>query len=259
MLLAAAPLIVFTSFAFFKSSAHHSLPNQTSKLPQIMLWAWERPERFDHVDGSRVGIAFLASTLYLRGEEVVVRPRLQPLNVTSQSTLVAVVRIESDRHDRPHLTEQQLDQTVAGISRVTSLPKVVAIQIDFDATLSERKFYRELLFAIREAVPRNMGLSMTALASWCSGDNWLEDLPVDEAVPMLFRMGTQENLIREQLASGKGFASTKCQSSLGLSTDEPLTGLPRARRTYFFNPRSWTAHSVDELLKHHEAHSSYSE
>ena len=224
-----------------------------------MLWAWERPERFDHVDSSKVGIAFLASTLYLRGEQVVVRPRLQPLNVTSQPALVAVVRIESDRHDRPHLTKQQLDQTVAGISRLTSLPKVLAIQIDFDATLSERNFYRELLFAIREAVPRNMGLSMTALASWCTGDNWLEDLPVDEAVPMLFRMGVQENLIREQLASGKSFASTKCQNSLGLSTDEPLTGLPQAKRTYYFNPRSWTAQSVDELLKHHEAHSYYSE
>ena len=65
----------------------------------------------------------------------------------------------------------------------------MAIQIDFDAADSERDVYRRLLARVRAVLPRTVPLSMTALASWCVGDTWLDGLPVDEAVPMLFRMG----------------------------------------------------------------------
>ena len=42
---------------------------------------------------------------------------------------------------------------------------------------------------VRRRLPRDLPLSMTALASWCAGDTWIEALPVDEAVPMLSRWG----------------------------------------------------------------------
>ena len=34
-----------------------------------------------------------------------------------------------------------------------------------------------------------MPLTITALASWCDGDDWIDGLPVADASPMLFRMG----------------------------------------------------------------------
>ncbi len=49
---------------------------------------------------------------------------------------------------------------------------------------------------------------MTALASWCAGDDWLRDLPVDEAVPMLFRMGVEKNLFQRRLETGQRFESS---------------------------------------------------
>ena len=40
---------------------------------------------------------------------------------------------------------------------------------------------------------------MTALASWCLSDRWISDLPVDEAVPMLFQMGPETPDIKRML------------------------------------------------------------
>jgi len=56
-------------------------PDALRNFPRVILWAWERPEdlRFlDHSD-QPPAVAFLARTLYLRGADVLVRPRFQPL------------------------------------------------------------------------------------------------------------------------------------------------------------------------------------
>jgi hypothetical protein len=123
------------------------------------------------------------------------------------------------------------------------------VQVDFDATTSERAFYRELLVQLRGKLPQSTSLSITALASWCKGDNWLEDLPVDEAVPMLFRMGVERKQFLSQLAAGDGFSSAPCQASAGVSTDEPLALSPRVQRLYVFNPRVWLPESLDQVME----------
>lgn len=76
-----------------------SSPRRLSHFPKIILWAWERPEELRFIDPREVGVAFLARTIFLKGETIIVRPRLQPLSVPDQTALMAVVRIESDRFD----------------------------------------------------------------------------------------------------------------------------------------------------------------
>jgi hypothetical protein len=164
-----------------------------SKLPPTILWAWERPEKLDYLDPQKTGVAFLARTIYLRAGGVFGRPRLQPLSVPDCAQVIAVVRIESDRSSPPALSPQQINDVALEISKLGSLPNVVMVQIDFDARATERAFYRSLLTALRARLPQSTLLSITALASWCKGDNWLDDLPIDEAVPMLFRMGVERN------------------------------------------------------------------
>lgn len=66
-------------------------------LPPVILWAWERPEDLTFLDPERVGVAFLAQTLLLQNEDVVFRPRLQPLRVSPKTKLIAVTRIESTK------------------------------------------------------------------------------------------------------------------------------------------------------------------
>jgi hypothetical protein len=74
---------------------------------------------------------------------------------------------------------------------------------------------------------------MTALASWCDRDGWVEGLPVSEAVPMLFRMGAGEP------KGTRDFRLGACRASFGISTDELPADLPHGRRLFVFHPRAW--------------------
>ena len=106
------------------------------------------------------------------------------------------------------------------------------MQIDFDATRSQRAFYANVLSEVRKRIPEDTRLSITALASWTLFDNWLDSLPVDEAVPMLFRMGADGENVRRHLRSGGDVRAEPARRSLGVSTDEPLPRLPAGRRVY---------------------------
>jgi len=218
---------------------------RTDTSPRVFLWAWERPEDLSFINPQTTGVAFLAKTLYLRGDSVVVRPRLQPLQLAPGTKLVAVVRIESDRQDPPRLSDPQLQQTAKEILNGSAQS---LIQIDFDAVVSERAFYRNLLQRVRHDLPPATALSITALASWCAGDDWLSDLPIDEAVPMLFRMGVERRQFQRRLDSGEPFESARCQSAAGVSTDEPVNA-PAVTRLYIFNPQPWTKDSLDRAME----------
>lgn len=213
--------------------------------PEIILWAWERPEDLTFIDPQKTSVAFLAKTIYLRGDKVVVKPRLQPLRVAPGTKVVPVVRIETDRRDVPTLSSLQAQQTAREIlnSSVSSV-----VQIDFDATVSERNFYRELLTTVRRQLPESTSLSITALASWCAGDDWLHDLPIDEAVPMLFRLGVDERQFQRRLATGQPFESRMCQDAAGVSTDEPVTA-PAVDRLYIFSPEPWSKESFTSAME----------
>lgn len=221
-------------------------------LPHIILWAWERPEKLDFIDIDKAGVAFLAKTIYLRNEKVVTRPRLQPLSVRPGTVLIAVARIESDRFELPSLSHNQIETVVKEIAALAQLPNVTAVQIDFDARASERWFYTDLLTAVRQALPPKTTLSITALASWCKGDDWLDKLPVDEAIPMLFRMGVDRPQIVSDLASGESFHAPLCGQSSGVSVDESLPYSPASDRIYVFNPNSWSPDSVARVMEKYQ-------
>lgn len=209
-----------------------------SELPPVIIWAWERPEKLNFIDTDQVGVAFLAKTVRLEGDRVVSKPRLQPLELVPGTKLMAVVRIESDH---PTLSATQLRKTAVEVASVSELSNVSVVQIDFDATVSERNFYRKLLNELKPRVP---SLSITALASWCAGDNWISDLPIDEAVPMLFRMGIDQ----KHFQSRPKFEPSICANSAGVSTDEPLTP-PDVERLYIFSPKPWTEASLNSALE----------
>lgn len=217
-------------------------------LPPTMLWAWERPEQLDFIDTQNTGVAFLAKTVHLSNGEVTSRPRLQPLILAKGTKVVAVVRIESNRLARGDLSEHQLDRVIGEIVQTSQLPDVRAIQIDFDAKASERDFYRGLLFDVRKHLPQTMPLTITALASWCAGDNWLSGLPIDEAVPMLFRMGIDGRQFRSQLSAGEDPFANPCHTAAGVSADELIT-LPSRKRLYIFSPKPWTYESLKSTLE----------
>jgi len=258
-------------------------------LPNVTFWAWERSEDLRFLLPNQAGVAFLAKTVFLEAPPAnsstnsspsfVVRPRLQPLRITPGMLLIAVVRIDipsapqtssslqqnqSATHLFPKFSDTQRALLAAEIADLQSIPGVAAIQIDFDAPASAHAFYASLLQDVRGKLPASFPLSITALASWCIGDPWLAQLPpgtIDEAVPMLFRMGPDAANVAKFLHSNDDFPVAACRGSLGLSTDEPFsqnlliarsataTFDPRAKRIYIFAPRAWTPSAAQNIIQ----------
>jgi Protein of unknown function (DUF3142) len=218
-----------------------------NRFPPRILWAWERAEDLEFLDPHQFAVAFLAQTLVLKNDEVVFNPRRQTLKVGPDTKLIAVTRVESQKTTGAPaaLSANQRQRLVELVLKTLELKNVSAVQIDFDAASSERAFYRSLLQELRQRLPDNMPLSMTALASFCVGDPWIRDLPVDEAVPMIFRMGADDRTIKSFLARGNDFREPICRNSYGIALDEPLAmNVDRSRRQYIFNVRAWTANDV---------------
>ena len=113
----------------------------------MVLWAWERPEDLESLDSQKFAVAFLAQTLTLTSDDVGYSPRRQPLRVSPSTKLMAVTRIESQKTTgrRAALSPEQRTRLVSLILKTLELNRVSAIQVDFDATSSEREFYRALL------------------------------------------------------------------------------------------------------------------
>lgn len=227
-------------------------PSRCSYEPPILLWAWEYPTDLHNLDSKRFGVAFLAARAQLIGDEVELKPRVQRLKIAPDAYKVAVIRIEPDRKNLPATyTDHQAKDLATKVLSVLSAGKVDALQIDFDALQSERPFYRQVIANIRRRMPPNMPLSITALASWCIGDNWLADISCDEVVPMFFSMGRDRERMLNYLKVGKISHPARVRVSLGLSIDEPdVLSLSRylTPHMYLFSSKGWnTANAVGIL------------
>lgn len=245
-LVVAAFLLANLASAVWRRMRPRLMGDPLFACPRVFLWAWERPENLDFIDPRQVGVAVLAKTILLQGQKVIVRPRLQPFQAPPETSTIAVVRIETERAEPG---PEQSERVAVEIAQLAETPGLAAIQIDFDAVKSERAFYRALLQEVRRRLPASVKLSITALASWCIYDDWISELPVDEAVPMLFRMGVERDAVLRYLRAGNDFRPTICRYSVGLSADEPLLALPSGRRLYLFHPRPWTAQPLHAILE----------
>jgi aryl carrier-like protein len=214
----------------------------------VVLWAWERPERLTFVDGRKTAVALLAGTVRIENGAARLYLRQQPIALPSSVLRLAVVRLEAAR-GVAGLDSRAIADLAARIVPLAARWRAIGLQIDFDATTAQRPFYCALLAELRRRLPRDTTLSITALASWCLGDPWIADLPVDEAVPMLFRMGSEGESIRGFLARGRDFSLSLCRTSVGLATDEGAPGRFPGRAVYLFPPRPWTRHDLLSILR----------
>jgi hypothetical protein len=211
--------------------------DRLASLPRVLLWAWERPEDLRFAPRLGVGVAVLDRTITVRGAAIDTAPRRQPIRLDPATPVVAVVRVEADRASAQAADPARL---AAAIAEAARRPGIRALQIDFDATVSQRPLYRAAITALRSLLPPDLPLSMTALASWCAGDTWLDELPVDEAVPMLFEMGPDRFAIAGRVRQDAPFGEGRCGHAIGVSTREPLGRMPLVARAYVFTYQPWT-------------------
>jgi Protein of unknown function (DUF3142) len=234
--------------AWFHYSQRHM--NQL-KGPRLVYWTREWLEDLHFLDPQKEAVAFLASSVELLPDSTRVEPRMQPLYTPPGIQLVAVVHVYSHLNKPAALSGDQLSETLQALLAATRLPGVSGLQIDFDARTSEHTFYSQLLGELRRKLGPAYPISITALASWCLDDPWIHNLPVNEAVPMLFSMGSEEALIRHYLSSTDTFPEPLCRGSIGISTGEwwpdPVRGRTRA---YVFNEVPWTREAVENVRTH---------
>jgi hypothetical protein len=246
---------------FFATTLHGDSPTALNQFPTlqapfqpppIVLWAWEEPEDLRSADPQRIGVAFLADRIFV-GDKITVVPRRQRILVPPSIWAVAVIRIEPTQGFQDN--ESTRRATADALLQAAYLPNIRGIQVDFDATPSQRDFYTDVLRQLRTALPSSERLDITALVSWCAQpptppqtqsqtllqsqpQSWLQSLPVDAAIPMNFRLGQHLGSwpVRQPL----------CMTTAGISTDEPslqpsaLAALPDRHTIYIFSPRPWT-------------------
>ena len=177
--------------------------------------------------------------MFLTGAGVFARGRRFQV-LMSGPPAVAMVHVQIDHHLPLAWTAEQRLQTEQAIVQLASAVPAKRLQIDFEVRRSERPVLLQVLSDVRRAMHPGAELSMTALASWCETETWLNRAPVDEVVPMLFRMGPQGQALTAKLEAGGDFANPRCRSAVGISVDTPLVRAPADRRVYVFDPRSWT-------------------
>ncbi len=243
-------ILIFVAMSFSCSTKNKVNEKLSSEMPKKILWAWEREEDLRFLDPEKFGVAFLAQLLTLKQDEVIFTPRRQPLELPPNIYLIAVTRIETVRQNskRPSLSDEQKRKIVALVKKTLGLPNVKAIQIDFDVVVSERAFYRGLINDLKKELPENTPLTITSLASWCVGDSWFNDFPIDEAVPMAFVMGADDKSIRDFLAKDNDWREPLCRGSYGVSIDEPLNiKFKPERRIYYFKSKAWDKSDLEKL------------
>jgi len=222
---------------------------QPTTSHQLWLWAWERPERFDFLaDENDVGVAYLAATLRLEHDDVRFLPRRQSIQLDDATPFALVVRIETPTRAGATLSDAQRRSVVRHVQRLVRDANATRVQIDFDARMSERAFYRALLLDLRAGLPSGTELTMTALASWCFEEGWLDELAslVDGVVPMVFTMGIEGRAVHARLSRHR-FPEPSCTDRVGVRLGEPFPPLIGYRQVYAFSARSWSKHTYGAL------------
>ncbi len=191
--------------------------------------------------------ALLVESLVLRADGVERGGRSQSLALPAGVRIIPVVHVEVAADAPDQLTATQLDAILAAVRRhapvATSTQGAGLLQLDFEAPLRQREAYRALVARIRAALPAHVRLSVTALAHWCTQGDWLDRLPVDEVVPMLYRLGPHAADWQYRFATGAPTLAHRCRGpALGFATNDPPPPalLARAARPYWFDESVWS-------------------
>ena len=215
--------------------------------PTLVLWAWERPEDLRFV-GDQAEVAVQTGFVELAGNGLWSRGRRFPLRAARPPT-TALVHVQIDHAAPLAWTPVLRARTAAAVLHYAAATPVRRVQIDFEVRASERQVLLDLLHDVRQGLPPGTLLSMTALASWCDTETWLDQAPVDEITPMLFRMTDGGDALVRRLEEGGDFRNSRCRKALAVSTDTPIVRAPTGRRVYLFNPHSWTSKDFEKARR----------
>jgi hypothetical protein len=122
-----------------------------------VLWSWERREDLRPIDTRRYAIAYLDQTITI-DLNAHSEARRNPVLLPDNAVRIPVVRIETASH--AVLNAANREAIVQALLVSAQRPGIAALQIDFDATASQRTFYRGILEDLRKRMPAGLPLSI---------------------------------------------------------------------------------------------------
>lgn len=239
---------------FAPSPAPAAEPGSASKvavaasLASGAAWIWPNS---NGPRGERDGVppyrdaAVLVESMVLRAGGIERAGRTRPLVLPAGVRLLPVVHVEAAEGSPADFTPAQLEAVVAAVRRHagTAAAGAGVLQLDFEAPARTRDAYIQLVAAVREALPAGVRLSVTVLAHWCTQGDWLDRLPVDEIVPMLYRLGPHADDWRRRFEQADASLARRCRGpALGFATNDtpPPSLLARTARPYWFDEAAWS-------------------
>jgi Tfp pilus assembly protein PilN len=243
LLLSLVSLVSKSFFENIRRSNSEALPHS------LTLWAWDAPEDLSFLKNEDTAVAYYAGTITLQSKAVLFSPRRKPLVTPARLFLYPVFRIENPSQAVP--PESAANEIANIVTAYMNLKSdkgafVHDVQIDYDATQNERAFYVHLLKTLRQSLPSTTHIAITALTSWAMDDRWLPPGCADEAIVMLFSLGSETSFLtsigKRHLSVGEGI-----DTSIGISVNEPITNarlsqqnvIQTAERIYIFNSIPW--------------------
>ena len=219
-----------------------------NRLPRFVLWAWERPEDLSFLEDKSIGVAYYAGGIVYSNYGMELIPRLNTIIIKPETKKIAVIRIDN-KGSGSSLKSDYLKMSANFITNLCKDSNLTACQIDFEVRSSEKDFYKKLISEVRNKLTYRVPLTITALASWCDKNSWLNSLAI-MATPMFYRLGLEDHEIKTGLV-GKTFMQARaCQKSIGVSTDEKLPDSKyfKNKSIFIFNPNSWTSASLADIM-----------
>jgi hypothetical protein len=251
LMAASACAYAFSGRAAEDPDAHRSASpaEVAASLPRGVAWIWPNsngPQGTRSDSPPYREAAVLVESLVLRARGVEHGGRTQSLQLPAGVRIVPVVHVEAAPDAPAEFTLSQRNAIIAAVRRHAGVAAAGAglLQLDFEAPARQRDAYRALVAAVREALPAGVRLSVTALAHWCTQGDWLDHLPVDEVVPMLYRLGPHADDWRRRFAQQANTnLAQRCRGpALGFATNDPPPAalLARTIRPYWFDEAAWS-------------------
>ena len=186
--------------------------------------------------------AVLQRHILLSGDSALTRPRAQWPAMPGATKVTPVLHVEVSTVHPPQNIESRRALIVSAMRQAAAASTSGWVQLDMEAKPSQRAFYRSLVRQLRDELPREIKLSVTALAWWCRAPAWLDGLAADEVVPMFFRMGRDSARLRELIEQSPATLHASCRAgAAGFSPQEafPPSVTERYRKTYWFDRYAW--------------------
>jgi hypothetical protein len=245
--LAAAALVALAVLAFDTGRSARTPATRAevaTSLARGVAWIW--PDSNGPRGAAAYGeAAVLVESLVLRAQGVEHGGRTQSLALPAGVRVVPVLHVEAAADAPDALTPAQRDAILAAVRRHAEVAASGAglLQLDFEAPARQREAYRALVAQVRAALPAGVRLGVTALAHWCLQGDWLDRLPVDEVVPMLYRLGPDAASWRRRFTRDDTSLARRCRGpALGFATNDPPPAalLARITRPYWFDESAWS-------------------